>query len=129
MDGLTTLELIGVMVGIAVGVASILSLVLMGGVRMGRFANREDLTRTSDRLEEKIEDTKTELEKKIDDTKTELEKKIDDSNERTDKRFDEVMLAIQNLNTRLETAVMEHTHDEDGVAVFRRHPQMVDADN
>ena len=151
MDGLTTLELIGVMVGIAVGVASILSLVLMGGVRMGRFANREDLTRTSDRLEEKIEDTKTDLEKKIEDTKTDLEKKIedtktdlekkiedtktdlekkiDDSNERIDRRFDDVMLAIQNLSTRLETAVMEHTHDEDGVAVFRRHPQMVDADD
>ena len=140
MDGLTTLELIGVMVGIAVGVATILSLVLMGGIRMGRFANREDLTRTSDRLEEKIENTKAGLEKKIDDTKTDLEekientkagleKKIDDSNERVDKRFDEVMLAIQNLSTRLETAVMEHTHDEDGVAVFRRHPQMVDADD
>ena len=140
MDGLTTLELFGVMVGIAVGVATILSLVLMGGVRMGRFANREDLTRTSDRLEEKVDDTKADLEKKIDDTradlekkiddtKADLEKKIDDSNERIDKRFDEVMLAIQNLSTRLETAVMEHTHDEDGVAVFRRHPQMVDADD
>ena len=39
------------------------------------------------------------------------------------------MLAIQNLGVRLENAIMEHTHDEDGVAVFRRHPQMVDADD
>lgn len=118
MDGLTTLEFIGVVVGIAVGVATILSLVLIGGVRIGRFANREDLTRTSDRLKEKI-----------DDTKADLAKEIDGSNERIDKRFDEVMLAIQNLGVRLENAIMEHTHDEDGVAVFRRHPEMVDADD
>ena len=129
MDGLTTLELIGVMVGIAVGVATILSLVLIGGVGIGRFATREDLTRTSDKLEKEIADTKADLEKKIDDTKADLEKKIDDTNERMDKRFDEVMLAIQNLGTRLENAIMEHTHDENGVAVFRRHPQMVDADD
>ena len=55
--------------------------------------------------------------------------KIDDSNERLNRRIDDVLLAIQNLGARLENAIMEHTHDEDGVAVFRRHPQMVDADD
>ena len=113
---LTLWQLTGIVIASLVGIATIISLLITSGVRVGKFVTRDDLDKTSDKLE-----------KKIDDEVAGLQKKIDDNNERMDRRFDEVMLAIQNLGTRLETAIMEHTHDEDGVAVFRRHPQMVDA--
>ena len=159
MEGLATWELIGVIVGIAVGVSTILGLVFWAGIKIGRLVTRDDLNDTSDRLEKKIEDTGTGLEqqidgtrtglekqidgtrtglekqidgtgtgleKTIDNTRTDLEKKIDDNARRTDERFDEILIAIRDLGIRLETAIMDHTHDEDGVAVFRRHPQMAD---
>ena len=132
-------QLVGITVGIVVGITTMTSLVYAWGIRIGRFPTRDDLNRTNDKLEKKIDDTKADLEKKIDDTKADLEKKIDDTkadlekkiddtNDRMEKRFDEVLLAIHNMGSRLENAIMEHTHDEDGVAVFRRHPQMDVAD-
>ena len=113
---LTPWQLVGIVIGSATGITTIIGVLIASGIRIGKFVTRDDLDKTSDKIE-----------KKIDDEVAGLQKKIDDYNERVDRRFDEVMLAIQNLGIRLETAIMEHTHDEDGVAVFRRHPQMVDA--
>ena len=149
MEGLNGWELAGIVAGIAVGAVTIISLALVVGMRLGRLVTRDDLylacqgleKKIDDqamRLEKKIDDETSRLEKKIDDSNermdrriddetSRLEKKIDDSNERMDRRIDEVLLAIQNLGNRLEATIMEHTHDEEGVAVFRRHPQMVDA--
>ena len=146
---LTLWQLAGILIAGVVGIITIISVLVASGFRAGRFVTRNDLDRTSDKLEKKIDEEASRLEKKIDEETSRLgakideetsrlgvkidedisrlEKKIDDNNERMDRRFDEVMLAIQNLGARLETAIMEHTHDEDGVAVFRRHPQMVDA--
>ena len=137
MEGLATWELVGVLVGIAVGVTTILSLVFWAGIKIGGLATRHDLKDMGDRLDKKIDDTRTDLEKAIAgtrtdlekaiaDTRTDLEKTIADNARRTDERFDEVMAAINDLGIRLETAIMDHTHDADGVAVFRRHPQMAD---
>ncbi len=105
---LTLWQLTGVVVASVVGIATIISLLIASGIRIGKFTTRDDLDRTSEQLEKKIT-----LESER------LEKKIDDNNEK-------VLAAIQNLGDRLETAILEHTHDEDGIAVFRRHPQMVD---
>ena len=137
---LTLWQLAGIVIAGVVGIITIISVLIASGFKAGRFVTRNDLDRTSDKLEKKIDEETSRLGKKIDEETSRLEakideeisrleKKIDDNNERMDKRFDEVMLAIQNLGARLETAIMEHTHDEDGVAVFRRHPQMVDAAN
>ena len=170
---LTLWQLAGILIAGVVGIITIISVLVASGFRAGKFVTRNDLDRTSDKLEKKIDEEASRLEKKIDEETSRLavkideeasrlekkideeasrlavkideetsrlrakidedisrlEKKIDDNNERMDRRFDEVMLAIQNLGARLETAIMEHTHDEDGVAVFRRHPQMVDAAN
>ena len=138
MEGLNGWELAGIVAGIAVGAVTIISLALVVGMRLGRLVTRDDLYLACQGLEKKIDDQAMRLEKKIDDSNermdrriddetSRLEKKIDDSNERMDRRIDEVLLAIQNLGNRLEATIMEHTHDEEGVAVFRRHPQMVDA--
>lgn len=108
---LTLWQLTGIVIAAVVGITTIFSVLIASGIRIGKFVTRDDLDRTSDNLEKKIEDETGRL-----------EKKVDDNNEK-------VLLAIQNLGTRLENAILEHTHDEDGVAVFRRHPQMVDADD
>ena len=129
MEALTTLELIGVIVGISVGVFTILSLVFLIGIRIGRLVTRDDLNDARADLDKKIDETRTDLEKKIDDTAADLERKIRDDVARLDRRIDEVLVAIQNLGTRLENAILDHTHDEDGVAIFRRHPQMADTDD
>ena len=137
---LTPWQLTGIVIAAVVGITTLFSALIAAGFRIGKLVTRDDLNRTSDKLEQEIADTKADLEKKIDDETarlekkiddetTRLEKKIDDNNERLNRRIDEVLLAIQNLGTRLENAILEHTHDEDGVAVFRRHPQMVDADD
>ena len=119
---LTPWQLTGIVIAAVVGITTLFSVLIAAGFRIGKLVTRDDLNRTSDKLEKEIADTKGDLEKKIDDETARLEKKIDDNNEK-------VLLAIQNLGTRLENAILEHTHDEDGVAVFRRHPQMVDADD
>ena len=116
---LTLWQLIGIVVASVVGIATIISLLIASGIRIGKFTTRDDLDRTSEQLEKKITVESERLEKKITVESERLEKKIDDNNEK-------VLAAIQNLGDRLETAILEHTHDEDGVAVFRRHPQMVD---
>ena len=126
---LTLWQLTGIVIAGVLGIVTVISVLVAAGVRFGKFVTRDDLDKTGDKLEKKIDDEVAGLQKKIDDEVAGLQKKIDDNNERMDRRFDEVMLAIQNLGARLETAIMEHTHDEDGVAVFRRHPQMVDADD
>lgn len=99
-------ELVGIVIAAVLAIITIISVLVAAGIRIGKFVTRDDLDRTSNRLE-----------KKIDDEAAGLQKKIDDNNEK-------VLLAIQNLGNRLETAILEHTHDDDGVAVFRRHPQM-----
>ena len=119
---LTPWQLTGIVIAAVVGITTLFSVLIAAGFRIGKLVTRDDLNRTSDKLEKEIADTKGDLEKKIDDETARLEKKIDDNNEK-------VLLAIQNLGARLENAILEHTHDEDGVAVFRRHPQMVDADD
>ena len=116
---LTLWQLTGVVVASVVGIATIISLLIASGIRIGKFTTRDDLDRTSEQLEKKITLESERLEKKITLESERLEKKIDDNNEK-------VLAAIQNLGDRLETAILEHTHDEDGVAVFRRHPQMAD---
>ena len=88
-------QLVGIVIAAVLGITTIISVLIAAGIRIGKFVTRDDLDRTSNRLE----------------------KKIDDNNEK-------VLLAIQNLGTRLENAILEHTHEADGVAVFRRHPQM-----
>ena len=108
---LTPWQLTGIVIAAVVGITTLFSVLIAAGFRIGKLVTRDDLNRTSDKLE-----------KEIADTKGDLEKKIDDNNEK-------VLLAIQNLGARLENAILDHTHDEDGVAVFRRHPQMVDADD
>ncbi len=107
---LTPWQLTGIVIAAVVGITTIISLLIASGIRIGKFVTRDDLDRTSDKLE-----------KKIDDAIAGLQKKIDDNNE-------SVLSAIQNLGTRLENAILEHTHDEEGVAVFRRHPQLDAAD-
>ncbi|MCE2500125.1 MAG: hypothetical protein J4G13_04600 [Dehalococcoidia bacterium] len=107
---LTPWQLTGIVIAAVVGITTIISLLIASGIRIGKFVTRDDLDRTSDKLE-----------KKIDDEIAGLQKKIDDNNE-------SVLSAIQNLGTRLEDAILEHTHDEEGVAVFRRHPQLDAAD-
>ena len=107
---LTPWQLTGIVIAAVVGITTIISLLIAAGIRIGKFVTRDDLDRTSDKLE-----------KKIDDEIAGLQKKIDDNNE-------SVLSAIQNLGTRLENAILEHTHDEEGVAVFRRHPQLDAAD-
>ena len=107
---LTPWQLTGIVIAAVVGITTIISLLIASGIRIGKFVTRDDLDRTSDKLE-----------KKIDDEIAGLQKKIDDNNE-------SVLSAIQNLGTRLENAILEHTHDEEGVAVFRRHPQLDAAD-
>ncbi len=119
---LTPWQLTGIVIAAVVGITTLFSVLIAAGFRIGKLVTRDDLNRTSDKLEKEIADTKGDLEKKIDDETARLEKKIDDDNEK-------VLLAIQNLGARLENAILDHTHDEDGVAVFRRHPQMVDADD
>ena len=119
---LTPWQLTGIVIAAVVGITTLFSVLIAAGFRIGKLVTRDDLNRTSDKLEKEIADTKGDLEKKIDDETARLEKKIDDNSEK-------VLLAIQNLGARLENAILDHTHDEDGVAVFRRHPQMVDADD
>ena len=148
---LTPWQLTGIVIAAVVGIITIFSVLVAAGFRVGKLVTRDDLNRTSDQLEKKIEDEVGRLEKKIGDEVGRLEKKIgdevgrlerkigdevgrlerkiDESDERLNRRIDEVLLAIQNLGVRLENAIMEHTHDEDGTAVFRRHPQMADADD
>ena len=96
---LTLWQLVGIVIAAVVGIMTIFSVLIAAGLRIGKFVTRDDLDRTSDNLE----------------------KKIDDNNEK-------VLLAIQNLGNRLENAILEQTHDDDGVAVFRRHSQMDAAD-
>ena len=116
---ITLWQLTGIVIGSVVGIATIISVLVASGIRIGKFATRDDLDRTSEQLEKKITVESERLEKKITAESERLEKKIDRNNEM-------VLAAIQNLGDRLETAILEHTHDQDGVAVFRRHPQMVD---
>ena len=80
------------------------------------------------RLETKIDESVDRLETKIDADISRLETKIDESVGRLETKMDQILIEMQNLGNRLETAIMEHTHDDDGVAVFRRHPQMEAAD-
>ena len=103
---LTVWQLVGIVIAAVLGIITIISVLVAAGIRIGKFVTRDDLDKTSNRLE-----------KKIDDESAGLQKKIDDNNEK-------VLLAIQNLGARLEAAILEHSHDDDGVAVFRRHPQM-----
>ena len=103
---LTAWQLAGIVIGSVVGITTLISILIAAGIRIGRFITRDDLDRTSDRLEKKIDDEVANLHAKIDDNQA------------------QVLLAIQNLGNRLENAILEHTHDDDGVAVFRRHPQM-----
>lgn len=103
---LTAWQLAGIVIGSVVGITTLISILIAAGIRIGRFITRDDLDRTSDRLEKKIDDEVADLHAKIDDNQA------------------QVLLAIQNLGNRLENAILEHTHDDDGVAVFRRHPQM-----
>jgi low affinity Fe/Cu permease len=136
---LTPWQLAGILIAAVVGITTLISVVIAAGIKIGKLVTRDDLDRTSDRLEKKLDDEiaglqkkvddevaglhkkigdeVTGLHKKIDDEVTGLHKKIDDNNEK-------VLQAIHNLGIRLENAIMEHTHDEEGVAVFRRHPQM-----
>ena len=149
---ITLWQLTGIVIGSVVGIATIISVLVASGIRIGKFATRDDLERTSEQLEKKItveserlekkitvESERLEkkitaeserLEKKITAESERLEKKITAESERLEKKIDRnnemVLAAIQNLGDRLETAILEHTHDQDGVAVFRRHPQMVD---
>ena len=118
---LTPWQLAGIVIASVVGIITIISLLIASGIRIGKFVTRDDLDRTSNRLEKKIDDEIAGLDKKIGDEVAALHKKIDDNNA-------QVLLAIQNLGNRLENAVLDHTHDDDGVAVFRRHPQMDAAD-
>ncbi len=118
---LTPWQLAGIVIASVVGITTIISLLIASGIRIGKFVTRDDLDRTSNRLEKKIDDEIAGLDKKIGDEVAALHKKIDDNNA-------QVLLAIQNLGNRLENAVLDHTHDDDGVAVFRRHPQMDAAD-
>ena len=137
---LTPWQLVGIVIAGLLGITTIISALIAAGVRIGKLVTRDDLNRTSDqlekkidveieRLDKKIEDEVGRLERKIEDEVGRLERKIDENDERLNRRIDEVLQAIQNLGSRLENAILEHTHDEDGVAVFRRHPQMVDADD
>ena len=141
---LTPWQLTGIVIAAVVGITTLFSVLIAAGFRIGKLVTRDDLNRTSDKLEKEIADTKGDLEKKIDDETARLEKKIDDETARLEKKIDDetarlekkiddnsekVLLAIQNLGARLENAILDHTHDEDGVALFRRHPQMVDADD
>ena len=184
---LTPWQLVGIVIGSAVGITTLVSVLIASGIRIGKFTTRDDLDRTSDKLEKKINDEVAGLDKKIDDRvgalnrkiddqsavlnqkiddqSTVLNKKIDDQSAALNKKIDDqsavlnkkiedqsaalnkkiddqsaalhhkidenhaqVLLAIQNLGNRLENAILEHTHDDDGVAVFRRHPR-VDAAN
>ncbi len=125
---LTLWQLIGIVIASVVGIVTIISLLITSGVRIGNFVTRDDLDRTSDKLEKQIGDEVGRLEKQIGDEVGRLEKKIEDEVGRLEKKIDDnhvqLLLAIQNLGNRLENAILEHAHDEDGVAVFRRHPQM-----
>ena len=114
-------QLIGIVVGSVVGITTIMNVLIAAGIRIGKFVTRGDLDRTSDRLEKKIDDEIAGLDKKIEAEVAILHQKIDDNHA-------QLLLAIQNLGNRLENAILDHTHDADGVAVFRRHPQMDAAD-
>ncbi len=147
---LTPWQLVGTVIGIVLGSTTIVSLLITAGIRIGKFATRDDLDRTSARSDKKISDEVATLDKKIGDEVAALDKRIDHNVARLEAKIDDnvarleakigdevaalhrkiddnqvqVLLAIQNLGNRLENAILEHTHDEDGVAVFRRHPQM-----
>jgi low affinity Fe/Cu permease len=147
---LTPWQLAGILIAAVVGITTLISVVIAAGIKIGKLVTRDDLDRTSDRLEKKLDDEiaglqkkvddevaglhkkigdeVTGLHKKIDDEVTGLHKKIDDEvtglHKKIDDNNEKVLQAIHNLGIRLENAIMEHTHDEEGVAVFRRHPQM-----
>ncbi len=130
---LTLWQLTGIVIAAVVGITTLISIMIAAGIRIGNFVTRDDLDRTSDKLEKQIGDEVGRLEKQIGDEVGRLEKQIGDEVGRLERKIDDsnekVLLAIQNLGARLENAILDHTHDEDGVAVFRRHPQMVDADD
>ena len=63
---ITLWQLTGIVIGSVVGIATIISVLVASGIRIGKFATRDDLDRTSEQLEKKITVESERLEKKID---------------------------------------------------------------
>ena len=87
---LTPWQLTGIVIAAVVGIITPYSACRsQRGFRVGKLVTRDDLNRTSDQLEKKIEDEVGHLEKKIEDEVGHLEGKIGDEVGRLEKKIED----------------------------------------
>ncbi len=62
---LTLWQLTGIVIAAVVGITTLISIMIAAGIRIGNFVTRDDLDRTSDKLEKQIGDEVGRLEKQL----------------------------------------------------------------